>query len=57
MHRPAVRVNWRAISAMASAGESIVIVTMSTHPDRVAVMYCECMKLSIFTSTSGGVIP
>ena len=24
---------------------------------RVAVMYCECMKLSIFTSTSGGVIP
>jgi hypothetical protein len=24
---------------------------------RAAVMYCECMKLSIFTSTSGGVMP
>jgi hypothetical protein len=47
-----------AISAMASAGESIVIVTTSTPSIyRAAVMYCECMKLSIFTSTSGGVMP
>ena len=29
----------------------------AAHPNRVAVMYCECMKPSIFTSTSGGAMP
>jgi hypothetical protein len=45
------------ISTMASAGEILVPVAVPIRRYRIAVMYCDRMKLSILTSTSGGTSP